>query len=176
MGQATRKITIALLVATGNLVLVYLFPPFDYVSLQRGNIATFAGFFWRFGEHPGHVVNTTFLMLEFFVILTNVGIAFLVINSRHATAGTGKHIWRNGLLWMVGINLIVMLLFPPFENYSTVSKTILPTFEGFYFVFADNTKRQLVTPILYIEIALLLVNAGLLLLFLADRQRPRAGI
>ena len=49
----------------------------------------------------------------------------------------------------------------------------MPTFEGFYFVFADNTQRQLVPQILYLEIAVLLANAGLLMLFLKERGERR---
>jgi hypothetical protein len=35
---------IALAVAVANLALFMMFPPYDYVSLQYGNIPTFDGF------------------------------------------------------------------------------------------------------------------------------------
>ena len=43
-----------------NLVLVYLFPPFDYVSEARANVATFDGFAWVFSERPNYVVRDKF--------------------------------------------------------------------------------------------------------------------
>ena len=155
-----------------NSALVSLFPPYDYLSLQRGNVPTFAGFYWLFGEHGNHVINSNFQALEFFVVLANAAIAWLLLNNKVETPQKNQR-WRNGVLWMVAINLVVILLFPPFENYTAITKAMLPSFEGFYFIFGDNSQRQIVTTILYIEIAFLLINGGLLLLFLKDRTKKK---
>ena len=173
MNQLSRQQWITLVAAIANSALVSLFPPYDYISFQRGNIPTFSGFYWVLGQHTNHVVNTDFLTLEIFAILVNVGIAWLLIDNKQTSSPSQKQFWRHGVLWMVGINLIVMLLFPPFENYASVSKAVVPSFEGFFFIFGDNSQRQLVTTILYIEIALLLINAGLILLFLKDRKQEK---
>lgn len=173
MGHLSRQQWIILIAAMANSALVSLFPPFDYVSLQRSNIPTFSGFYWALTQHPGHVINHDFLTLELIVILINAGIAWLLVSNKQSSLPPKKQLWRHGVLWMVGLNLVVMLLFPPFENYSAVTKAVIPSFEGFYFVFADNSRRQLVTPILYIEIILLLINAGLILLFLKDRKQEK---
>ncbi|MFY9329660.1 MAG: hypothetical protein WAO76_16830 [Georgfuchsia sp.] len=175
MNQPNRQQWVVLVATLANLALVSLFPPFDYLSLLHGNIPTFSGFFWVLEPHPNHVVNTNFLALEIIVIFINAGIAWLLLGKEPALSATKMLFWRHGVLWMTGINLVVMLLFPPFENYASVSKAILPSFEGFYFVFGDNSLRQLVTPILYIEIILLLINAGLLLLFLKERKQEKLG-
>lgn len=74
---------------------------------------------------------------------------------------------------MVAVNLVLMLLFPPMENYAAITKAALPTFEGFYFVFGDNSRRQIVTTILYIDIALVLINGGLLWLMFRDRSQKK---
>ena len=173
MNQLSRQQWITLVAAIANSALVSLFPPYDYISFQRGNIPTFSGFYWVLGQHTNHVVNTDFLTLEIFAILVNVGIAWLLIDNKQTSSPSQKQFWRHGVLWMVGINLIVMLLFPPFENYASVSKAVVPSFEGFFFIFGDNSQRQLVTTLLYIEIALLLINAGLILLFLKDRKQEK---
>ncbi len=173
MNQLSRQQWITLVAALANSALVSLFPPYDYISFQRGNIPTFSGFYWVLGQHTNHVVNTDFLILEIFAILVNAGIAWLLIDKKQTSSPPQKQLWRHGVLWMVGINLIVMLLFPPFENYASVSKAVVPSFEGFFFIFGDNSQRQLVTTILYIEIALLLINAGLILLFLKDRKQEK---
>jgi len=151
---------------------VSLFPPYDYLSLERGNIPTFAGFYWLLGSHSNHVINSNFLTLEIIVIAINAGIAWMLLANKPEASKKSQR-YQRGVLVMVAINLTAMLLFPPFENYSAITKAVLPSFEGFYFVFSDNSQRQLVTPILTIEIVLLLINAGLLLLFLKDKGKEK---
>lgn len=175
MAQLSRQQWITIVAALANLTLVLLFPPYDYLSLQHGNFQTFYGFYWALGQHTNLVVNADFLALEIFVILVNAGIAWLLLGNKRAASLRKKKHWCNGILWLVAINLVVMLLFPPFENIGSVSKATLPSFDGFYFVFADNSRRQLVAAILYIEIALLLINAGLLLLFLMEHKPRNLG-
>ena len=139
-----------------------LFPPHDYVSMQRGNIPTFDGFYWVFTALPNRVVNRDFLTLEIMVVVINAAIAWLLLRGRvldRHVAGMSR--LQRGVLWLVAINLVLMLLFPPFENYSAITKAVIPTFEGFYFVFGDNSKRQIITSILYIEVILMLINGAL---------------
>jgi len=172
MDQLSRQQWITLILAFANSALVSLFPPYDYLSLERGNIPTFAGFYWLLGSHSNHVINSNFLTLEIIVIAINAGIAWMLLANKPEASKKSQR-YQRGVLVMVAINLTAMLLFPPFENYSAITKAVLPSFEGFYFVFSDNSQRQLVTPILTIEIVLLLINAGLLLLFLKDKGKEK---
>ena len=162
---------IALLVTVANLVLLLLFPPYDYVSLQRANIPTFDGFYFAFGSHPNRTVNTNFLAIEIIVVLINACIGLLLLRNLPARTRQlpGGNRRQRAVLTLVALNLILVLLFPPFELFSAITKAALPTFEGFYFVFADNSQRQLVAPILYIEVALIIINGGLLWLVFKDR-------
>ena len=162
---------IALLVAVANLVLVLLFPPYDYVSLQRGNIPTFDGFYFAFGSHPNRIVNANFLALEIIVVLINACIGLLLLRNPPARTRQrpGGNVRQRVVLALVALNLVLVLLFPPFELFTAITKAALPTFEGFYFVFADNSQRQLVAPILYIEVALIIINGCLLWLVFKDR-------
>lgn len=165
-----RAQTIALVVALANLALAICFPPYDYLSLARGNVPTFAGFEFAFGQHPNRVLNANFLALEVIVVLINACIAWLLLRTRAVSKkAAGINRYQRGVLWLVGINLLVMLLFPPFENYAAITKATLPTFEGFYFIFGDNSQRQIVTTILYLEVALALINGGLLWLLFKNR-------
>ncbi|MCK9389831.1 MAG: hypothetical protein M0Q22_15755, partial [Sulfuritalea sp.] len=79
------------------------------------------------------------------------------------------------ILALVAINLVLVLLFPPFEFFSAITKAALPTFEGFYFLFGDNSQRQIVTPILYIEVALIVINGALLWLLFRDKPTEEAS-
>lgn len=168
---------IALLVAVANLVLVLLFPPYDYVSLQRGNIPTFDGFYFAFGSHPNRIVNANFLALEIIVVLINACIGLLLLRNPPARTRQrpGGNVRQRAVLALVALNLVLVLLFPPFELFTAITKAALPTFEGFYFVFADNSQRQLVAPILYIEVALIIINGGLLWLIFKDRGPEEAS-
>ncbi len=167
-----RLQVLALAVAALNLTAILLFPPYDYISLQRGNIPTFAGFYWVLATRSNLVINSNFLSLEVLVIAINSAIAWLLLRGAAADRPRRRGITRmqRGVLWVVAINLVAMLLFPPFENFTAITKAVLPTFDGFYFVFGDNSKRQLVTPILYIEIALVLINGALAWLLFSRRD------
>jgi hypothetical protein len=168
----SRAQWIALSIAALNLLLVLAFPPYDYSSLQRGNIPTFDGFYFAFGQHPNRVLNSNFLALEVMVVLINASIAWLLFRpgARKAEKSRpGGNRNQRIVLGLVALNLTLLLLFPPFENFTAITKAALPTFEGFYFVFGDNSVRQIVTPILYIELALALINGGLLWLLFRDK-------
>lgn len=159
---------ITLALAVCNLLLVWLFPPFDYVSQARAGVATFDGFAWKFDVRPNYVVNTSFLQLEFFVVMLNAAIAWLLLRTRpEKAAGAKRSIdWPRVILFGVGLNLMLVLLFPPMENYYAVTRSALPSFDGFYFLFGDHGARAIVPQMLYIEVIFILVNGALLYLLL----------
>ena len=174
MNSAQR---IALVVAVGNLLLLLTFQPYDYISLQRGNVPTFDGFYFAFGSHQNRELNANFLTLEIIVVLINACIAHLLLRTppvrqRPRPGGNRR---QKAVLALVAINLVLILLFPPFEFFASISKATLPSFEGFYFLFGDNSQRQLVTPILYLEVALVLINGGLLWLLFRDKEPEQAS-
>lgn len=168
MNNAQR---IAMVAAVANLVLLLLFPPHDYVTLQQGNIPTFDGFYFAFGSHANRVINTSFLALEIIVVLINFCIALLLLRTspRNQLRRAGGNRQQRVVLVLVAVNLVLIILFPPFEYFSAITKAALPTFEGFYFLFGDNSLRQLVTPILYIEVALVIINGAMLWMLLKDK-------
>lgn len=162
---------LAVATALGNLVLMLTFPPYDYISMQRGAIPSFDGFYFVFGSHAQRVVNANFLTLEIIVVTVNAAIAWLLLRTPGNAAQrrmSGNYRQRM-VLGLVAVNLVLMLLFPPFENIAAMTKAALPTFEGFHFVFGDNSQRHLVAPILYIEVFLALANGALLWLLLKDK-------
>ncbi len=164
-----RQQAIALIVVAANLALALAFPPYDYISLERGNIPTFGGFHF-FGSTPANsVVNRNFLTLEIIIALVNAGIAWLLLRERAGRAVRRISRGQRGVLWLIAANLVLILLFPPFENYYAITRAALPSFDGFYFIFGDNAQRQIVATLLYIEVALVLANGGLLWLLFAEK-------
>ena len=168
MNNAQR---IALLLAVANLTLALVFPPYDYVSLLLGNIPTFDGFHFAFAARPNSVVNADFLALELIVVLINACIALLLLRTppERQLRRPGGNRRQRAVLTLVAINLVLVMLFPPFEIFSAISKAALPTFEGFYFVFGNNSLRQIVASILYLELALIIINGALLWLLFRDK-------
>ena len=156
-------------VAALNVLLVWLFPPFDYVSQPRAGVATFDGFSWAFDQRPNYVVNQSFQQLEYFVILLNAAIAWLLLRDRPAKATPRKKSfdWQRIILFGVGLNLLLVLLFPPMENYYAITRSALPSFDGFYFLFGDHGSRAIVPQMLYIEVIFILINGALLYLLLS---------
>lgn len=159
-----------LLLTTGNLAFVLCFPPYDYVSMLLGNVPTFDGFYLAFLNEPHRIVNRSFLALEVMVLLTNACIAYLLFARAPQPTGRPKANRRQRIVaGLVAANLLLALLFPPFENFSAVTHATVPTFESFRFIFGDNPMRQIVTPILYLEVALILINGCLLWLLFRDK-------
>jgi len=175
---------ITVVLAALNLALVWLFAPYDYISAARNNVPTFDGFYWIFSDLGSRTKNSSFLQLELFVIVFNAALAWLLFRDRpppkRAPAGTPRKVdWQRIVLFGVGVNLLLVLLFPPMENYYSVTRAALPSFDGFYFVFGATGQRAIVTQLLYLEVVFVLVNGAILwLLFrksgeLTDAQRAR---
>ncbi len=156
---------ITLIAAAVNLALVWLFPPYDYISATRNNVPTFDGFHFMFSQQGSNLqVNSTFLQLEFLVILLNAAIAWLLLKGRSEAEGSGKKSvdWQRIVLIGVGINLLLVLLFPPMENFYAVTRAALPSFDGFYFIFGEHGARTIVTQLLYLEVMFVLANGAIL--------------
>lgn len=148
-----------------NLVVIFLYPPYNEYPLAQNYMPAFSGFRFLFDDHYRQVINSSLLYLEVFVVLINGGIAWLLL-SNHAAPVPRRLNRQEWTLVAVAVNLIVILLFPPFENAFVVTHAVLPTFDGFYFIFADNTRRSIVSPMLYLELVFILVNGALFWLFL----------
>lgn len=73
-------------------------------------------------------------------------------------------------LWVGLANLTVILLFPPFEYFYATSNAVLPTFEGFYFIFSAGPMLTIVTPILYLEVMFVLFNGAVLWLLFREKK------
>jgi hypothetical protein len=153
-----------------NLAVVLLFPPFDYQPVTKGSMATFQGFAFVLENGPNRVINASFLYIEVFVVLINGLIAWLLTRRGPLIPRAGVDFQRVILL-IVGVNLVLVTLFPPFENEIKVTRAVLPSFDGFYWLFGENSHRFLVTPIVWLEVIFILVNGALFWLLLKDRNR-----
>ena len=164
-----RNQMIALAIAAANMAIVLLFPPFDSYSMTRTQIPVFSGFYFYPSRADYMIVNSSLLMLESFVVAINAGIAVLLLRNRSHAARRRVSL-QNATLILVAVNLVVILLFPPFESVFAMTKAALPTFEGFYFIFARQQNHVIVTPILYLEVIFVLLNGIIFWLFFREKQ------
>ncbi len=166
---------ILLIVAMFNIAIIMLFPPFDVVPLVRTSAHSFDGFYYVFGYHVNHNMNTSMLHLEVFLVLANLAAAWLLLtNTKGAAPGT--HAQRAGIAGFMAVNLTLMLLFPPMESYASLTRLQMPTFDGFYFIFGDKFRRNLFIPILYMEVSFVLINGALFLLLFGESERVERDI
>jgi len=166
-----RKQKIALWVGVANLAMILLFPPFDSFSFTDTKALIFAGFQFVFTRGSNEVINGDVLFLEIVVLLVNVGVAWLLLRDARHALGTRRHFnYQNAILLVVAANLTVILLFPPFEYFYAITGALLPTFQGFYFIFSAGSMLTIVTPILYLEVIFVLFNGAVLwLLFRKEK-------
>ena len=177
-----QKIALALFAA--NLLLILLFPPADALIVSGAPVPVFSGFHFIGNAGPRLILNESFLTLEVLVLLANAGIAWLVLKNVQ-DGKTRRFTAQHAVLLLTGVNLVVALLFPPFESAFQITRATIPTFEGFYFVLDSKPTHAIVTTILYIEVFFILANGALFWLlfrprnpeltpeqFLAIKQKP----
>ena len=174
----TRYQKILLIVALFNVAIIILFPPFDALPLLRTASRSFEGFYYVFGYHVNRVVNTPLLHIEVFLVIVNVAAAWLLLTAgKSAVAGNDpRRAHRNGILAMMGVNLALMLLFPPMEGYASLTRLQVPSFDGFYFIFGDKSRRNVFIPILYMEVSFVLINAALFWLLFGESESAERNL
>ena len=166
-----RNQAIALGVAAINIAFVLLFPPFDVYSIAKTPIPVFGGFDFILNRTQYMVINTSVLVLEVAVVLINTGIAWLLLGTKKVEVTRRRVSLQNATLMVVAVNLVVIILFPPFESVFAITKAAIPTFEGFYFIFARQTNHVIVTTILYLEVFFVLINGALFWLIFRDKKQ-----
>lgn len=167
-----QKQKITLWVGLLNLVFLLLFPPFDSLTVSGANALIFAGFDFVFSHGSQEAINTDVLFLELVVLLVNVGIAWLLFRDTKPKSGAKRRFnIQNAVLLVVAVNLVVILLFPPFENVVPINSPNLSDFQGFYFIFSADPTFAIITSVLYEEVVFVLFNGALAWLFFREEKR-----
>lgn len=168
-----KKQQITLWVGLFNFFFLLLFPPFDSLSIAGANTLVFAGFDFVFSHSPTEAINTDVLFLEMVVLLVNMGIAWLLLrDTKKVPVSQRKINVQNGVLIVVAINLILILLFPPFENVVDFRSPTMSEFQGFYFIFSADPMHAIISSVLYEEVVFVLFNGALVWLFFRD-EKPK---
>jgi len=159
-----------LAVAAVNLALMLLFPPYDSVTLGHGT-ASFDAFYFVLDAHFNKAIDANLLLLQIYWLLINAALGLYLLRNR--PAGSALLTRRAGVVALVAANLALMLLFPPFENYSSSYRFSGTYFDGFYFLFGDKWHRHIYVPLLYMEVLWVLIDGAVLwLLYREPRSKP----
>lgn len=160
----------AVIVAAINLALMLLFPPQDSLSLWRGGTPTLDGFYFIFDRPLNKQTNGDLLTLQILWLFINTALAWLFLQNHRP--GEGIMSARAGTAVFVVLNLALLLLFPPFENYASTTRMSGTWFDGFYFAFGDKMSRRFYLPLLYIEVLWVLINGAVLWLLFREPPPP----
>jgi len=163
----SSQATVLMLVAV-NVVLMLLFPPYDSIVIGRG-IPNFDAFYFVLDRQYNKIVNTDLLFLELGWVLLNGTLGWMLL--RNYVVGNAMMKRRTAVILLAVVNLALILLFPPFENYASSSRFSGTHFDSFYFLFGDKWQRHIYIPLLYLEVMIVLINSGLLWLLFRDALR-----
>ena len=154
-----RNQSILITVASVNLALMLAFPPYDTLSLTRGG-TSFDAFYFVLDQQYNKQINSNLLYLEVMWILINTAAGWLFLHD--GRAGPASLTARNGVLIFAAVNLALLLIFVPFETYTSLQRNTPLTFDGYYFLFGDKAKRGIYLPLLFLELFLLAINTAIL--------------
>ena len=145
-----------LIAALANLALMLIFPPFNSQSLFRAGPASFDAFYPAFDAPVSATLNSGLLYLEIFFVLVNAVLAWVLLQGAPQQPSRPRVRWQNVLQWVVIANLLLILLFPPFETQPDRA------FEGFRFALGGSVQRGIFLPFLFLELFLLALDAAAL--------------
>lgn len=157
-------------VAAIDLLILVLVPPFQDIPLARGALPSLAGFFPLVVAYPTRPIFAELLALELIFVAANALTAWLKVRSQGSHDLPPIRIGR-GIAAFVAVNLGIVLLFPPYQQYNMLARDIGASFDSFYFVFGGRSARPLFGPLLYLEIIFIVINAlAIYLLFNTVRR------
>jgi hypothetical protein len=143
-----------------DILLLLLLPPFLDSPLQRGMPRSFEGFYFLLMAPTGRPIDEPLLTIEILFVVSNALAAWLVLGSKNdGSLHLSEMATARGLLVFGVVNLGLILLFPPFEPYSSLTRlTRQEGFDGFYFALGDKRHRHVFMPFLYLEVIFVTIN------------------
>ena len=153
-----------------DILLLFLFPPYDFMSVGRGTLM-FDAFYPMFSVPPNRIINGDVLYLFSFAVLINAAFAWLLLAGSKGAPGEPRVDAQTVVIVFGIVNLVVAMLFPPMEAFPFAQRVTVGTFDGFYFAFGDKSRRSIFVPLLYMESLFVLTNACAYWLVMSIAQR-----
>ena len=161
-------------VAIIDALVILLFPPFNDTPLSKTALPSFDGFYPLVSHLGRRPLNTELLALLLLFVAANALTAWLVLFSPWDRPNPRFNFSR-GIVVFALVNFAIILLFPPFEPYSSLTRTQVSTFDSFYFVWGSRVQRPIFIPMLYLECMFVAVNALALWLVFSAAERNQAS-
>lgn len=173
MNKYQRLVIIVTLI---NALIMILFPPFNSRPFARGVPDSFDGFLPLTAALDDKPINTILLTLQLMFLGANALTAWLMLQTKKHHEDIPVFRYVEGIACFVALNLALVFLFPPFEPYQSLEKHAGSTFDSFYFVFGDRSKRPFYIPLLQLEVMWIMINAlAFWLLFNAVKRNDDAA-
>lgn len=160
-----RYLNIVLAGALLNVLVLVMFPAFDVVSMTDRGVRLFDAFHPVWAIPPGRAINADILFFAIYGVVANALVAFMLLYRETSIAP--RHI----VMGIAFLNIVVVLLFPPFEAFPWAGRLTSGSFDGFYFAFGDKSKRSIFLPMLTLELIYVLINACAFWLAMGIRER-----
>lgn len=160
----SSQVTVLVVAAVG-IIAMLLFPPYDSMAMGRG-AATFDAYYFVFDRQYNKTINSDLLFLQLGWVLLNASLGWLLLKNFSPDSAMMSR--RTAVLLFGVANLVLLLLFPPFENYASSSRFSGTYFDSFYFLFGDKWHRRIYLPLLYLEVLYVLVNVAILWLLFRE--------
>lgn len=176
MAEMNKYQRVAVIVMAVNIALMFLFPPFLDNPVRRGVLPSFDGFYPLLSAYGVRRIHSELLTLQIMFVVINGLIAWLMLDRGAIKGEIPEFRYTRAIGLFAAANIACIMLFPPFESYSSIAKFDTPTFDGFYFALGDKRHRNFFIPILYLEIILVVINSlALWLLFNTVRRAELAA-
>jgi hypothetical protein len=157
---------LVIIVAAIDVLLMLLFPPFNSQPLAKGMLPSFDGYYPLISQLGNKPLHKELLTLQLIFVGINMLTAWLVLQSKTHHDDIPGFAFMQGIGWFLAANLALIFIFPPFEPYSSLIRNDGSSFDSFYFILGDRSRRPVFIPLLYLECVFVLVNAlATLLLF-----------
>jgi hypothetical protein len=104
-------------------------------------------------------LNSGLLYLEILPVLINAALAWLLLQGTPRQPSRPRIRWQSVLQWLVIADLLLILMFPPFETLPLAARMGERAFEGFRFVLSGSIQRGVFLPLLFLELLMLALNA-----------------
>lgn len=157
-----------------DLLVLFLFPPYDLMSVGRGT-RMFDAFYPMFAVPAHRVINGDVLYLFTFAVLINAALGWLMLAGPKGAPGEPRMEPQTVVIVFSIVNLVVALLFPPMEAFPFAQRITVGTFDGFYFAFGDKSRRSIFVPLLYMEVLFALANSFAFWLAMSVLKRSAAA-
>jgi hypothetical protein len=150
---------LVMIVALIDALVMILFPPFNSRPLARFMPDSFDGYYPLLNALSDKPIHTTLLTLQLMFVGANALAGWLVLQTKKHHEDIPTFRYAEGIAWFIAVNLTLIFLFPPFEPYQSLQKNAGSTFDSFYFVFGDRSKRPFYLPLLQLEVMWVFINA-----------------